>query len=56
MSNTGILIIAITGVAVLALLIFVNIRNKKDRKSLNPDASDLVEETRGDKERRKDHV
>lgn len=52
MSTINIFIIALTVIVVLAVLLFINIKNKKDRKSMNPDSQDAVEETHGDKERK----
>ncbi len=42
---TTIVIIAIIG---LALIIFVTVRNQKDKKDLNPDATNAVEEEKTD--------
>jgi LPXTG-motif cell wall-anchored protein len=54
MDTTNIAIIVIVGVALLALVIFLIWKNKKDKKVLNPDAEDAVEETIADQERNKD--
>lgn len=53
-NSTG--VIVIVGMAVIALVIFLIIRNRKDQKTLNPDAHDSVEEEHMDQERRKDRV
>lgn len=52
--STG--IIVITGLAVIALVIFLIWRNRKDQKALNPDAPDSVEEEHMDQERRQDRI
>jgi hypothetical protein len=54
MSNIlSISIVVIVALAVIVLLIW---KNRKDKKLLNPDASDAVEETMMDHERRKDRI
>lgn len=52
MSET--IIIVLISVAAAALVIFLIWKNNKDKKLLNPDASDAVEEVMGDHERRRD--
>ena len=54
MDTTTIITIALVGIAALALIIFLIWKNKKDRKKLNPDAGESVEETIMDQERNKD--
>lgn len=55
MENVQVVIVAIVALLVVTILVMVNIRNKKDRKAINPDAQDIVEEIHGDQERRKEH-
>jgi len=54
MDSTTIITIVLVAIAALALIIFLIWKNKKDRKTLNPDAEDSVEETMMDQERNKD--
>jgi len=54
MNTTNVFVIVIVGVALLALIIFLIWKNNKDKKILNPDAEDAVEETIMDQERNKD--
>ena len=54
MDTASIVTIIIVGVAGLALIIFLIRKNQKDKKALNPDAEDAVEETIMDQERNKD--
>ena len=54
MNTTNIFVIVIVGVALLALVIFLIWKNNKDKKILNPDAEDAVEEIITDQERNKD--
>jgi len=54
MDTSAIITIVLVGLAALALIIFLIWKNKKDRKTLNPDADDSVEETIMDQERNKD--
>ena len=56
MTTSNIVTIVIVGIAALALIIFLVWKNQKDKKTLNPDAEDSVEETMMDQERRKDSV
>ncbi len=54
MSNiVAIVIISIVALTVVILLI---LKNKKDKKSLNPDAQDSVKQAMMDHERRKDKI
>lgn len=54
MSNIiAIILVSIVAIAVIALLIW---KNKKDKKLLNPDSQDSVEETMMDQDRRKDKI
>ncbi|MEO5942643.1 MAG: hypothetical protein ABIP30_01190 [Ferruginibacter sp.] len=54
MSET--IIIVLISLAAAALVIFLIWKNNKDKKLLNPDAGDAVEEAMGDYERRMDEV
>lgn len=54
MENTQVVIVSIVALVVVAVIVLVNIRNNKDRKSLNPDAQDSVTEVHGDHERRRE--
>ena len=45
----------IFGVAI-AVIILLILKNKKDKKLMNPDAQDSVEETSADEERRRDVI
>jgi multisubunit Na+/H+ antiporter MnhC subunit len=56
MTTSNIITIVVVGIAALALIIFLVWKNQKDKKTLNPDAEDSVEETMMDQERRKDSV
>ncbi len=51
-------ITAISLVSVVALIVIILLiwKNKKDKKLLNPDAQDSVEETMMDHERRKEKI
>jgi FtsZ-interacting cell division protein ZipA len=54
MSNTiTIGLVVVAAIVVIALLIW---KNKKDKKLLNPDAQDSVEEANMDHDRRKDKI
>ncbi len=50
---TAISLISVVALVVIILLIW---KNKKDKKLLNPDAQDSVEETMMDHERRKEKI
>ena len=50
MENVNILTIVIVIIAALALIIFVTVKNQKDRNELNPDSQDAVEEEKTDAE------
>jgi len=54
MDTTTIITVILVGIAALSLIIFLIWKNKKDRKKLNPDAEDSVEETIMDQERNKE--
>lgn len=56
MSEFNTLAISLTVLAVIALVVFLILKNKKDKDSLNPDAPDTVEETHMDQKRRTDKV
>jgi hypothetical protein len=49
----AIVLISLVGLAIIILLI---LKNKKDKKLLNPDAQDSVEEALMDHERRRDKI
>lgn len=48
MENVNITAIVITVLVAIALIFFVIIRNRKDKKNMNPSAQDAVEESKGD--------
>lgn len=48
--------IIIIGMAALVVIVLLVLKNKKDRKLLNPDAEDSMEESRMDHERRAEHL
>ena len=52
MSSVMVAVLIIIIGAVIIILLFI--KNNKDRKALNPDATDAVEEAEGDLERKKD--
>jgi hypothetical protein len=56
MNSTNIITIVLVGIAALALVVFLIWKNQKDRKKLNPDAEDSVEETIMDQQRKKDSL
>ena len=49
----AIVLVSLVAIAVIILLIW---KNKKDKKLMNPDARDAVEEAMMDSERRKDKI
>lgn len=48
MENLNITTIVIVVIIGLALIVFVTVRNQKDKKELNPDAPDAVTEEKTD--------
>ncbi|MEO5648488.1 MAG: hypothetical protein ABIR03_01040 [Ginsengibacter sp.] len=56
MEKTEIAIVVLVIIAAIALIIFLACRNQKDKKSLNPDAPDAVEENRMDHDRKTDRI
>ena len=56
MEQNNITILVVAGIAFFALVVFLIWKNKKDRKLLNPDAADSVEETHMDQERKSDKI
>lgn len=56
MNTANIITIVFVGIAALTLIIFLIWKNQKDKKALNPDAEDVVEETMMDQEREKDRI
>ena len=56
MEQNSIGVIVFAGIAVIALVLFLIIRNRKDQKALNPDAPDSAEEERMDQDRRQDRI
>ncbi|WP_276135080.1 FeoB-associated Cys-rich membrane protein [Polluticoccus soli] len=52
----NILILAIVGVVVAALIIFLVWKNKKDRRAFNPDSQDAVDNLHMDQEKDGDKV
>ena len=56
MERNNIIILFLAGIAITALIIFLIRKNQKDKKMLNPNAEDAVEETRMDQERKADKI
>ncbi len=56
MSELNILVLVMTGIIIIALVLLLILRNRVDKKSLNPDSSNSVEETQMDQKRREDHI
>ena len=56
MSELNILMLVMTGMIAIAIILFLILRNRKDKKALNPDAPASVEEVRMDQERRTDRI
>jgi hypothetical protein len=56
MERNNIIILFLASIAVAALVIFLIRKNQKDKKLLNPDATDAVEETRMDQDRKADKI
>lgn len=52
-NTTAIILIVLTALIIIVLLIW---KNKEDKKVLNPDAEDAVEESKMDHERRSDKI
>ncbi len=56
MTESNIPILVITGIVAVAIILFLIWRNSKDKKTVNPDAPDSVEEMHMDQERREDRI
>ncbi|NCI46221.1 hypothetical protein [Sediminibacterium soli] len=56
MENVNIPIVVIVVIIALAIVLFVTIRNQKDRKKMNPDAPDSMEETKTDDMNDRQHL
>ena len=56
MDSRNILFLSLVILVTLALLIFLIRKNRQDRKKLNPDADDLIEEVENDIERHKEKI
>ena len=56
MGRQNIPVIVIAAIILAALVVFLIWKNRKDKKLLNPDAEDAVEETRMDQERKADKM
>jgi FtsZ-interacting cell division protein ZipA len=56
MSELNIPMLVMTTIIVIVLIVFLIWRNRKDKDSINPDASNSVEETQMDQERREDSI
>ena len=52
-NTTTIAIVIILG---LALIVFVTVKNHKDKKDLNPDSQNVVEEEKTDAEHKRDQL
>jgi short subunit fatty acids transporter len=53
--NQNIIIAIVIAVSVLIIALLI-LKNKKDRKVINPDAQDATEEQRSDEERKRDTI
>ena len=53
--NQNVTIAIVVAISVLIIVLLI-IKNKKDRKVINPDAENATEEERGDEERRRDTI
>lgn len=56
MDNSNIAAIVIVTLATLLVIVLLILKNKKDKKLLNPDAEDVVEESKMDHQRRGDKM
>jgi LPXTG-motif cell wall-anchored protein len=56
MEKNNIIILVIVGIVLIALVVFLIRKNQKDKKLLNPDAPDSVEETHMDHKRRTHNI
>ncbi len=56
MEISDIIIIIIAGIILLALIVFLILKNRKDKKLLNPDSEDAVQELHMDQKRRADKI
>lgn len=56
MEKNTIRIFVITGLISVLLIWFLIRKNNRDRKSLNPDADDLINEIKNDQERDRDRT
>ena len=54
MSSDNLWVLVLGIIAAVALIVFLNVKNQKDKKDMNPDADDAVEEKRMDGERDKE--
>lgn len=56
MEQKQLLVISLTVIAVLALIIFLILQNRKDKEILHPGESDSVTETHTEQERKRDKI
>jgi flagellar biosynthesis/type III secretory pathway M-ring protein FliF/YscJ len=56
MDKNNTIILVLFGIVVLALIVFLIWKNQKDKKLLNPDAEDAVNELHMDQERKADKL
>lgn len=56
MSELNILMIVMTAMIAIAIVLILILRNRMDRKKLNPDATNSVEEVHMDQNRSHDHM
>ena len=56
MGRQNIPVIVIAAIVLAALMVFLIWKNRKDKKLLNPDAEDAVNETHMDQERKADKM
>jgi hypothetical protein len=54
METSQIILLIAAGIVLLVLVVFLIWKNQRDKKLMNPDAQDVVEELHMDQERKKD--
>lgn len=56
METNTLLIFVLTGIVSVILIIFLIRANNRDKKSLNPDSDNLIDEIQADHERNRDKI
>jgi FtsZ-interacting cell division protein ZipA len=56
MEKNEIIILVLVGIAVVVLIVFLIWKKQKDKKLVDPDAPDAVEETQMEQERRRNKI